>query len=805
VGGLGQIAKCLNENKILCVIFPGIIMQSHFTPSLVFLSVVIAIFASYLALNLAHSVTHAKGRAQLLWLACGSLAMGFGIWSMHFVGMLAFEMPGMQMAYDIPLMALSVVVAIGGSALALYVVSRPNVSLRSVGSGGIAMAAAISGMHYIGMFSMRMQAHIVWSISWIITSILIALVASYAALMICIRLRHRAERGQQMLAAGILMGFAIAGMHYTGMVAATFVHDPSIVIHESNLLVTSGLTSTVISATALILGLALASSMGQRLWILKSQHNEQVLMTSEERFRLLVEAVKDYAIFMLDPKGIITTWNSGAERITGYKESEILNRHVSTLYPPKEKIPGNAPDELRIAYERGHFEHEALRKRKDGTTFLANIVITPLYDKEGQHTGFSKVTRDVTELKAAEKKLKTLNEELEKRVEERTKSLQEREFQLRMITDALPVMVAQFDLDEHILFANGTFRQWFNCSDRNLVGVPVKDVLADTYVFHEPYLRAALKGQVTTYERCAQPLGAPKSEKESVYQVTLVPETDGNGNKSVVIVATEVTPYKEIEAELKAAKEAAEVANATKSSFLANMSHEIRTPLGVVLGFSELLMNDEMEGEEKARSIEIIKRNGQLLSNIINDILDLSKVEAGKLQIESVDVPLKDLLDEVMLLQNLAASGKGIQLTFTPEADLPVLIKTDPTRLRQILFNVIGNAIKFTDKGAVHITVKFSPHNGQKLIFAVQDTGTGISPEQAQKLFAPFTQADVSTTRRFGGTGLGLVLSKKLAQALGGDLILKESVFGQGSTFELTIALAKTTGSISETPLKLKS
>lgn len=238
--------------------------------------------------------------------------------------------------------------------------------------------------------------------------------------------------------------------------------------------------------------------------------------------------------------------------------------------------------------------------------------------------------------------------------------------------------------------------------------------------------------------------------------------------------------------ELQTAKEAADVASEAKSSFLANMSHEIRTPLGVILGFTELMANDDMSSEERANSVEIIKRNGALLSTIINDILDLSKVEAGKLDIEKENIPFVEIVTEIDSLLTLQATNKGIKLSVSSDGPIPTLLHTDPYRLRQILLNIVGNAIKFTQRGSVDVTVRLNDNTG-KLSFLVKDTGKGIDEDQAKKLFAPFTQADVSTTRQFGGTGLGLALSKKLANVLGGDVRLVESELDKGSTFEITI------------------
>ncbi len=642
-------------------------MPFRYIPSLVILSILVAIFASYVALNLANSVTQAKGRARAWWLVCGALAMGVGIWSMHFVGMLAFEMPGMDMAYDVPLMLVSVWVAVLASALALFIVSRPRVTLGSISMGGVAMAAAIAGMHYIGMFSMRMQAHIEWNLGLVFLSIVIALVASFAALHICFRLRDKTEKHTLLFLASVLMGVAISGMHYTGMFAATFIHDPDQIIRADNLLVTSGLSVSVIATTLLILGLALMGSVGQRLMLIRARKSEEKLVTSEERFRHLVEAVKDYAIFMLDPKGHITTWNLGAERITGYKEDEVIGQHFHILYPSEQRPFISQRRELQLAVEHGHFEAEAPHIKKDGSLFWANVVISPLFGRQGQLTGFSKVTRDITQIREAAERLRNLNEELEARVRERTLELEQRE------------------------------------------------------------------------------------------------------------------------SELKAAKEAAEVANATKSAFLANMSHEIRTPLGAIIGFSELLLDETMTAEEKKKNIEIIKRNGKLLSGLINDILDLSKVEAAKLEIEKCDIRIVDLVTDVVSLLSLEAKEKGVQVLVGSDGKIPSVLKTDPLRLRQILFNIIGNAVKFTAKGSVELKIKIAEQDPSKLAFMVTDTGVGITAEQRSRLFSPFTQADVTTTRKFGGTGLGLALSKKLAQALGGDVVLQESMMDKGSTFMVTV------------------
>lgn len=236
---------------------------------------------------------------------------------------------------------------------------------------------------------------------------------------------------------------------------------------------------------------------------------------------------------------------------------------------------------------------------------------------------------------------------------------------------------------------------------------------------------------------------------------------------------------------LNKSKEDAENANQAKTQFLANMSHEIRTPIGAIIGFTEIMKDTQSSEEENAKFMGIIHRNSQHLLRLIDDILDLSKVEAGKMAIEQVEFSFTEFLLEFKSYFAFKAAEKNIQFDCKIIGAIPEKLNTDPVRLKQILANVVGNAIKFTHVGGVTLFVEFQfPH----LVFTVQDTGVGISPEQATKLFQPFSQADSSTTRKFGGTGLGLVLSRKLAQLLGGELVLEQSAPDQGATFVIRVS-----------------
>jgi len=254
----------------------------------------------------------------------------------------------------------------------------------------------------------------------------------------------------------------------------------------------------------------------------------------------------------------------------------------------------------------------------------------------------------------------------------------------------------------------------------------------------------------------------------------------------------DIHDLKSAEFALIAANEQANAASAAKSEFLANMSHEIRTPMTAILGYTDLIEHEvETRGarETKLEYIEIVRRNGQYLLQIINDILDISKIEAGKMTVENIAVNPVKLIEDVVSLMSIRANAKGIELNASLGPDLPDRIHSDPVRLRQVLVNLIGNAVKFTEIGSVTVKANYDTKN-RLLSVAVIDTGIGLTTDQSASLFSAFTQADTTVTRKFGGTGLGLLISKRLAQLLGGDISIDSEV-GIGSIFTATFAVGQ--------------
>jgi PAS domain S-box-containing protein len=363
---------------------------------------------------------------------------------------------------------------------------------------------------------------------------------------------------------------------------------------------------------------------------------------------------------------------------------------------------------------------------------------------------------------------------------------------VRAALDTLTEGLLVIDRQQKIVLANEAIARLLGTSPERLMGTEVAHLewlAADGSALkpeHHPWLNALTTGTAQTNDNIRLRDG---DSVERTFIVNCAPVLGGKGKSAGVLISLDdITQLEQNKIELGKAKEKAEAANQAKSDFLANMSHDIRTPMNAILGFTELLKRGYGRSDNDAKKyLETIHSSGKHLLEIINDILDLSKIEGGHLEVEKLSCSPHEIVHEVVTVLGVRAREKGIGLDYRVEGRVPETMVTDPTCMRRIVTNLVGNALKFTEQGGVTVVLSFDcDEHTPRIAVAVTDTGIGIPADKLGALFNPFVQADSSVTRRFGGTGLGLTISRRFARALGGDVVVASEI-GKGSTFTMTV------------------
>jgi PAS domain S-box-containing protein len=503
------------------------------------------------------------------------------------------------------------------------------------------------------------------------------------------------------------------------------------------------------------------------------------LLASEARFHQLIDAVTDYAIFMLDATGHVATWNPGARKTKGYEADEIIGRHFSVFYTPEDREAGKPARILELLRREGRFEDEAWRVRKDGTRFWANVVITALRDPAGQITGYAKVTRDLTSRREAEDKERALaREQLARSVSEHERS---RLLTLLKQVPAIVNLVRGPDLVFEFVHPSTTKA----LGGRDVTGMPL---LAAIPEFRDPQYHARVRRVYETGETFAErasPIGVLVEGRrvETYWDSVYLPVRDASGAvEGVMTFDLDVTENVRARRELEQASRA-------KDEFLATMSHELRTPLNAMLGWATLLIRNGgmMRDEAKlARGLEVIQRNARAQERLVRDLLDMSRIISGKLRLSLQRVEMSALVHAAADVVRPAAEAKGVRLLVDLDPDLGANVG-DADRLQQVIWNLLTNAVRYTPRdGRVTVTGERGPSG---IRIRVQDTGVGISREHLPFIFERFRQIDSSTTRLHGGLGLGLAIVRQLVEAHGGSVEAESEGQGRGAAFTVTLPI----------------
>jgi len=531
--------------------------------------------------------------------------------------------------------------------------------------------------------------------------------------------------------------------------------------------------------------------------ITERKHAMEVLRESEERYALIFETAPD-AMLVVDESGRIERVNSQTERLFGYRREELLGRTVEMLIPEGAHVRhrGLRKEYLAKPVMRRKGENRVLlAEGRDGRTFPVEVSLSPVRMGGAWHLIVAVV--DVSEQVAMRTALELHQQQLEALVAARTADLEAAEAHTRLILESSADGLYGVDTQGRIVFVNQAACNLLGYTQQQMIGQVAQELLHHRRAESDSGFGSGADpadestGKVVLWEDG----GGARLDDERIWRADgafLNVEYESMPMRRQGEVVGEVVSFRDI-----SARHGAEIASRNmlaeaerlaqvRGDFLANMSHEIRTPLNAVLGLAQVGLRGS-KGRKCEDTFARILNSGQLLLAVINDILDFSKIEAGKMALESIRFDLGEVIDRAVDLNASRAYTKGLDLRIEEAADLPPVLIGDPMRLSQVLVNLLANAMKFTERGHISLSVKSA---GEAVVFRVADSGIGMSSEQVSRLFQAFDQADCSTTRRFGGTGLGLVICRRLVELMGGEIRV-ESREGAGTSFEVRLPLVE--------------
>jgi PAS domain S-box-containing protein len=747
---------------------PSLLSYGIYTPKLVILSVLVAIFSSWMGLQIAGQASANRAQRWIV-LGTGSLALGAGVWAMHFIGMLAFDLCT-EVDYDQTVTILSILPSVAASLVALSLIARERLGALGLVIGGVLVGAGIGAMHYTGMAGMRMGLELRYDPLMFGLSIVVAVVLATLALWVRFglsSLSHRLSQQRRLLLAAVVMGCAIAGMHYTGMAAARFVGHAEQATHKATGSTFLALAITLITVAFTIFVVAANGLLRYRQLFLD-------LSRSEAWMRALLTTTVD-GVITVGRDGVIREFNASAEQIYGWTRDEIVGQNIRLLIGNEEASESIG---LLRTLETGEITSSARSadvtgRRKDGSVVPLRRAVG--HARLGNQDLFVCFITDISERRAMEQALRASEQQFRSLIGNipgiSYRSLLQGEHPMVFISDAVERVTgypcADFIGNPPGAPARRNFGTLIHAADRLRVSEAIGAALREDRPYLVEYRLLHADGSI----RWLWENGT--AVRNDAGELTWL---DG--------VILDITERREMEEALRDAKEKAEQAAAARANFVANMSHEIRTPMNSILGFTDVLLDGELAPDQR-RHLDTIRSAGRALLRLLNEILDTAKLEKGAVELEQNDYNLLSLIDELSSTLAANARAKGLHVDIHYDPALPTCLRGDELRVRQVLTNLLDNAIKFTEQGSV--TLRASMRDEQ-LHFEIKDTGIGIAPERMNAIFEPFTQADASMTRRFGGTGLGTTICKQLVELMGGR-IWAESEPGKGTTFHVMLPL----------------
>ncbi|GAB3124277.1 PAS domain S-box protein [Novispirillum itersonii] len=861
-------------------------LHGVYTLPLVVLSVAVAVLAGGMAMHLAGMArAETRRRYRQMFLLSGAFVLGSGVWSMHFVGMLAYSLC-QSATYHPVITALSALPSFLASWVALALLARTRITPGQLIISGILMGAGIGTMHYSGMAAVYESLDLRFDLPVFLLSIVVAVGLSVLALWVRFGLDRRTQRSDTTinLLSGIVMGTAISGMHYTGMAAARFLDNPQ---YHPDTTTNFGLAFAIAGTTVLAILITGALNM-----VLRYRSLYKRMAQNEARLRTIIDTAVD-GIIIINSRGTVSAFNTAAEQIFGWQAAEVIGRNIAMLMPEPQHSEHDGY--LQRHLETGEAKiigvgREVTGLRRNGETFPLRLAIgRAVLDEETVFVGF---ITDISRRRAMEEALRTSERQhrslisnlpgvafrcrpdadwsmlfisdavetltgwpvadfltnsitfarlmhpedqdrttatvtraleagepyrVEYRIIDRAgrehwvsenasgvrdengtvewidgiiidiTDIKRRNAEFEGVVKAISrsLAVVEFDLSGIIIHANSNFLRLTGYALPDLIGshhsllCTREEVTAPAYRLLWDTLR---QGRYSSGE--FHRIGKDGRDIWIYGSYNPVLDPDGRPYK-IIKFATDLTERHAMEQDLRDAKARAEQAAAAKSTFLANMSHEIRTPMNAIIGFTDVLLGDPVTDTQR-RHLNTVRTSARSLLGLLNDILDTAKLERGAVDLEIKDFSLRDVCMQVLASLRVNAQTKGLPLILEYPDDQPEFFRGDALRIQQVLLNLVGNAVKFTERGEVRVLFRHTP--GQPVRLTVSDTGIGIAPDRVARIFDPFAQADASMTRRFGGTGLGTTIARQLVELMGGRISV-ESELGLGSRFHIDLPL----------------